>query len=141
MQAFSETMQMVGGLLQQVMPGVQSGALPPDLAMALLAATIRKTPLANEMTSILQKYEEELMVGNPLQEEINALKQENSKLQEELENKQGEIVVKAAGVQQKEAQIQGEQVIDAADLQLRWAEMQERAAAAHVLPQLNAEGL
>ena len=141
MQAFSETMQMVGGLLQQVMPGVQSGVLPPDLAMALLTATIRKTPLANEMTSILQKYEEELMGGNPLQEEINALKQENSKLQEELENKQGEIAVKAAGVQQKEAQIQGEQVIDAADLQLRWAEMQERAAAAHVLPQLNAEGL
>ena len=127
--------------MQQVMPGVQAGVFPPDLAMALLSATIRKTPLANEMSSILQKYEEELLAGNPLQREINALKQENSRLQEELKNKQGEIAVKAAGVQQKEAQIAGEQALNAADLQLRWAEMQERAAAAHVLPQLNAEGL
>ena len=141
MQAFSETMQMVGGLLQQVMPGLQAGVFPPDLAMALLSATIRKTPLANEMSSILQKYEEELLAGNPLQGEINALKQENDKLRQENENKQGELVVKAAAVQQKEVKEQADFALDMMDMQLRAAEMEERAAAAHVLPEVERTGL
>ena len=135
MQAFGETMQMVGGLMQQIVPGMQQGVIPPDLGMALLAATIRKTPLANEMSGILQKYESELMQGNPMQKQLEAVKKENEQLKLEMKNKQGDIEVKAAAVQQKAQQAQGQQQIDVMDMQLRAAEMQERAAAAHVLPE------
>lgn len=126
MQDLNETMGMIGGLMQQVVPGIQSGVIPPPLAMALLTAVIRKTPLANEMSGILQQYEDDLAQGNPLQKQMDGLKRENEQLKIDNANKRGELQVKMMDVQSKAQQAQGQQQIDMADLQLRAAELSQR---------------
>lgn len=126
MQDLNDTMGMIGGLMQQMVPGIQSGIIPPPLAMALLTAVIRKTPLANEMSGILQQYEDDLAQGNPLQRQMDGLKRENQQLKMDNANKRGELQVKMLDVQSKAQQAQGQQQLDAADLQLRAAELSQR---------------
>lgn len=126
-QALGESMQILTSSMGPIMAGLQSGVLPQRMAISIFSEIVRKTPLSNRLTSILEEYEEELANGNPLQRELDELKNENQQLKQQVESKQGELAVKAAAVQQKEKQSDGEIALGSQELQLKAEEARQRA--------------
>lgn len=117
--ALGESMQMIGGLMAQLIPGVEKGIVPQKMAVMMLGAAIRKTPLANELGQMFDEFEGQLASGNPLEKKMKVLERENNDLKGQLKQKGQEMQIKAQ-------EVAGDQQIAEGDLALRAEELRQR---------------
>lgn len=125
----SETMQAIGLFGQQFLPGVQNGIVPPQMFVQILASIIRKTPLTNDLTPYFDDYLDQMGADNPLQKQIDGLKDELKQAKDEKAIKEQEIKLKAAEIQQR-GLLEGERLkLDAVELQQRSMQEQNKIQA------------
>lgn len=126
--ALGESMQMIGGLMAQLIPGVEKGIVPQKMAVMMLGAAIRKTPLANELGPMFDEFEGQLASGNPLEKKMKVLERENNDLKGQLAQKGQELQIKAQ-------EVAGDQQIAEGDLALRAEELRQRRLESAFVPQ------
>jgi hypothetical protein len=126
MKDLAETMQMIGALIGQIVPGMKEGIIPQELGLSLVSSVVRKTPLANEMTALLDKYQGQFEEGNPLEGELKRMAEENKALKQQLESKQGELALKGQELQQKAQSDAAGHRIDMTEAQLKAADLAAR---------------
>lgn len=114
-----ETMQAVGAYGQQFLPGVEAGIIPPEMFARILYSVIRKTPLSNDLGSYFDEYLDRIGASNPVQKQLDELKEELKAAKDARAVKEQEIKLKAAELQQR-GLLEGKKIeLEAAELAQR----------------------
>lgn len=111
----NETSKVIGDMLQSMVPAINAGQLPADIAKALMLFTVRTTKYGTEFEEAINQLPDTMQQIGQLQQQVQQGQQQAMQLQQQLQDAQNQL-----------AQVnQGKEMRDNAKTQ---ADVQEKGA-------------
>ena len=134
----NETSKVIGDMLQSLVPAINAGQLPADIAKALMLFTVRTTKYGTEFEDAINQLPDTMQQLGQMQQQVQQGQQQAQQLQQQLQEAQGQLQKVNQGKEQREAVKTQTDAMDtsaAAQLkQVQAAEIAQRVQLGQVLP-------
>lgn len=134
----NETSEVIGNMLTQMVPAINAGQLPADIAKALMLFTVRTTKFGSEFEDAINQLPDTMQQLGQMQQQVQQGQQQAQQLQQQLQEAQTQLQKVNQGKEQREnIETQAgaqEKAASSARQQADALETMQRVQMGHVLP-------
>ena len=98
----NETSKVIGDMLQSLVPAINAGQVPADIAKALMLFTIRTTKFGSEFEDAINQLPDTMQQLGQMQQQVQQGQQQAQQLQQQLQEAQGQLQKVNHGKEQRE---------------------------------------
>jgi len=87
----NETSEVIGNMLTQMVPAIQAGQLPADIAKALMLFTVRTTKFGSEFEDAINQLPDTMQQLQQMQQQVQQGQMQAQQLEQQLAEAQGQL--------------------------------------------------
>ena len=134
----NETSEVIGNMLTQMVPAINAGQLPADIAKALMLFTVRTTKFGSEFEDAINQLPDTMQQLQQMQQQVQQGQMQAQQLEQQLQEAQAQLQQVNQGEEQRanvKTQVDAQDTSAAAQLkQVQAAQIAQQVQMGQVLP-------